>query len=78
MSTRTSDFSHAPLQKEMVIKVLPFSVVLCCCPMSELMAGQMPVHSGVDDSRSCYLTAKKKELACVFLITGLIKSQKGC
>lgn len=65
MSTRTSDFSHAPSQKEMVIKVLPFSVVSCWCPMSELMAGQMPVHSGVDDSRSCYLTAKKGTCMCI-------------
>lgn len=66
MSTRTSDFSHAPLQKEMDIKVLPFSVVSSWCPMSELMAGQMPVHSGVDDSKSCYLTAKKRNLHVYF------------
>lgn len=65
MSTRTSDFSHAPLQKEMIISFAIFCG-LVLVPMSELMAGQMPVHSGVDDSRSCYMTAKKRNLHVYF------------
>lgn len=77
MSTRTSDFSHAPLQKEMIISFAIFcGLVLVSHVWTDGWADACAQWSGW--LKKLLHDCKKKELACVFLITGLIKSQKGC